>query len=60
MFGFPLSELSTTGLNNFEQNENRELIKIVNILGREIQDNKNELLFYIYDNGTVEKRITME
>ena len=30
------------------------------ILGREVEGNKNEPLFYIYDDGTVEKRIVIE
>jgi thiol-disulfide isomerase/thioredoxin len=38
----------------------RKLISIVDILGRETKGTKNEPLFYIYDDGTVEKRITIE
>ena len=29
-------------------------------LGRETKGTKNEVLFYIYDDGTVEKRIVIE
>jgi len=36
------------------------LIKIVDVLGREITGVKNEPLFYIYDDGTVEKKIILE
>ena len=36
------------------------LLKITDILGREVEGNKNEPLFYIYDDGTVEKRIVIE
>jgi hypothetical protein len=32
----------------------------VDILGREIKGTKNKLLFYIYDDGTVEKKIIFE
>ena len=33
------------------------LIKIIDVLGREQQEhNKGSLLFYIYDNGVVEKK----
>ena len=39
---------------------NKELIKTIDILGRETKGKKNELLFYIYDDGTVEKRIKIE
>ena len=39
---------------------NRELLKVVDILGRNANGNKNEPLFYIYNDGTVEKRIVVE
>ncbi len=38
----------------------RKLISIVDVLGRENKGTKNESLFYIYDDGTVEKRIVIE
>ena len=41
-------------------NENRKLLKMVDVLGRETQSRNNTPLFYIYDDGTVEKRITIE
>lgn len=44
-----------------EQNyENKQLILITDILGRKTKARKNEVLFYIYDNGTVDKRIIIE
>ena len=43
-----------------EQTTNKELLKITNLLGREVKGTKNEVLFYIYDDGTVEKRIVIE
>ena len=39
---------------------NRQLLKIVGNLGRESKSNKKGLLFYIYSDGTVEKKITVE
>ena len=39
---------------------NKKLIKVVDVLGRETKGTKNEPLFYIYDEGTVEKRIIIE
>ena len=36
------------------------LIKIVDVLGRENKESQESLLFYIYDDGTVEKRVIME
>ena len=41
-------------------NTHRQLQKVVDILGRQTKGTKNEPLFYIYDDGTVEKRITVE
>ena len=43
-----------------EQSNNKELLKVTDLLGRETKGTKNELLFYIYDDGTVEKRIVVE
>jgi len=38
----------------------KELISIVDVLGKENKGTKNEPLFYIYDDGTVEKQIIIE
>ena len=43
-----------------EYTTNKELLKVTDLLGRETKGTKNEVLFYIYDNGTVEKRIVIE
>jgi len=40
-----------------ELNTNKKLVKITDILGRNAKGKKNELLFYLYDDGTVEKKI---
>ena len=42
------------------QTTDRQLLKVTNFLGRETKCTKNEPLFYIYDDGTVEKRILIE
>jgi hypothetical protein len=47
-----------TGLDNVVEKEGA--YKILDILGRESNEKKNNLLFYIYDDGTVEKRIVIE
>jgi len=39
--------------------KNKSLVKITDILGRETKET-NQPLFYIYDDGTVEKRIVIE
>ena len=44
---------------NIPINPNRKLEKVVDILGRETKQT-NQPLFYIYDDGKVEKRIVIE
>ena len=48
-----------TGVNNVFQKD-KKICKILDILGRETKETSNEMLFYIYDDGTVEKRIIIE
>jgi hypothetical protein len=43
-----------------EHDTNKEVIKIINLLGREVKGEKNEPLFYIYNNGSVEQKIILE
>jgi len=51
---------NTTSLNNQENLAEKDLSKIINTLGQEIQYSLDNLLFYIYDDGTVEKKIILE
>ena len=39
------------------QSANKELIMITDLLGRPTKENKNELLLYIYSDGTVERKL---
>ena len=43
-----------------EQASNKKLLKATDLLGRKTKRTKNEPLFYIYNDGTVEKRIVIE
>jgi len=43
-----------------EPTTNKELLKVTDLLGREAKGTKNTLLFYIYNDGTVEKKIIIE
>ena len=43
-----------------EHTTNKELLKITDLLGREVDEKQNTLLFYIYNDGTVEKKIIIE
>ena len=38
----------------------RQKIKIVNVFGQETQIEKNSPVFYIYDDGSVEKKLIIE
>ena len=55
---FVLPKSSTTGLNGSKSV--KEIIRIKDIFGRDVEERKNIPLFYIYDNGTVEKKIVLE
>jgi len=43
-----------------EYSTNKQILRSIDVLGRKAQGKKNEPLFYIYDDGTVEKRLTIE
>ena len=49
---------STTSI--MESINKKKLISVIDVLGRPIKDSKNQPLFYIYDDGTVEKKIILE
>ena len=49
---------SITDIN--EISNKRNLLKITDILGREVYEKRNTPLFYIYNDGTVEKKIIIE
>ncbi len=49
-----------TAITDINISNNRELIKTIDLLGRESKGTKNEPLFYIYNDGTVEKKIILE
>ena len=53
------SNSPTTVKDNLSEIQN-PLIKIIDLLGRETREMKNQPLFYIYDNGKVDKKIILE
>ena len=53
-------EFSNTTTIEEIQNPNKSLLKITDVLGRTIKETRNTPLFYIYDDGTVEKKIIIE
>ena len=49
------------GLSLNEVEIKRTVIKITDVLGREIkEDSKEKILLYIYDNGTIEKKYILK
>jgi len=42
------------------ETKGKNLIKVVDVLGKETKPKKNTPLFYMYENGSVEKRIVVE
>ena len=54
---FPINFMPT-GVNNVFQKD-KKICKILDILGRETKQT-NQPVFYLYDDGTVEKRIVIE
>ena len=57
---FQITSTTPTNISNLVIEENRKLVQIVDILGREVKPSQNIILFYIYDDGTVEKKIIVE
>jgi hypothetical protein len=51
--------VTTTGISDIANNRSN-LVKITDMLGQETPYRRNTPLFYIYDDGTVEKRIVIE
>ena len=49
-----------TAITDINPSSNRKLISIIDVLGRESKGTRNEPFFYIYDDGTVEKKIIIE
>ena len=37
--------------------QERKLVRITDALGREVKETNNQILFYIYNDGTVERKI---
>ena len=52
------SDCSTLSTNTiYPEKDNRKLIKIVDLLGREVEKRPGQILIYLYDDGSVEKKI---
>ena len=43
-----------------ESNVNKEVVSIIDVFGRETTESKNTILFYLYKDGRVEKKMVIE
>ena len=60
-FLYPLLPCNNISYNETHNDTNtKKLVKVVDVLGREVKNNNSKILFYIYDNGTVEKKLNDE
>ena len=58
-WSFFSKDCNATSINEV-QNDNKTLLKIVDVLAKESSPNATGLLFYIYSDGTVEKKLIIE
>jgi hypothetical protein len=47
-------------ITNIKNPNKKELIKIIDLLGREVTIRNQEVLLYLYDDGTIEKKYFIE
>ena len=55
----PNGNYCPSGTSVVEINTTKKIVRITDVLGRETKE-RNQPLFYIYDNGTVEKRMVIQ
>ena len=53
-------EVTNIPTNIMEENNENKIIKVINVLGQETFDRNKEVLFYIYENGKVEKKLILD
>ena len=51
---------SSTNISNLLDLKEEKLIKVIDVLGQETSYRRNKIIFNIYDDGTVEKRIIID
>jgi len=50
---------TVSSISNQEPKFNRQLLKVIDILGRDSKTNSKSVLFYIYDDGSVDKKMVL-
>lgn len=58
VFVMPIQDSTSTAITELQKP--KQLLRIIDVLGREAKPQPHVPLFYIYDDGTVEKRIVVE
>ena len=48
---------SSSSEENLNSNIDKKLIKVINVLGSKTNRNKSSILFYLFDDGSIEKRL---
>ena len=56
---FSISSSAPSSIDNIQYTD-RRLVKITDVLGRDIIPNSNIPLFYIYSDGSVEKKVILD
>ena len=51
---------SILGVTDLEANRGKRLIMFLDVLGREVNYTTNQILFHVYDDGSVEKKFVVE
>ena len=51
---------SILGVTDLEANRGKSLIMFLDVLGREVNYTTNQILFHVYDDGSVEKKFVIE
>lgn len=52
-----LPPISTTNVNEINTKQTKKLIKIMDLVGREVEESSNTPLLYLYDDGSVVKKV---
>ena len=60
MWGFFMHVMNNDQSHIDEVITQKRLMKSVDALGREVNHTTNQILFYIYDDGSVEKKFVVE
>lgn len=53
------SNCQSTSVTHIPQTKEKKLINIYDLLGRTVEEKKGQILFYLYDDGSVEKKIIL-